>query len=345
MLKIVNKEIAPMITVIIPAYNCENYIERCLNNLLEENLNEVEIIVVNDGSCDQTLNKLERFSENIIVISQPNGGVSSARNRGIASAHGKYITFLDADDEIPSGTLAEYLQLVKKKAGIDLIQGCFSEPQNRKAIYAIDASVIKKVCLGYPRSLKDLPNIKYEVKEGVHGCYGKLYNLRIIRDNNLKFYETIGLGEDLLFYFDYLSVVKKVCILERQTYKIHNESGSATRRVNLKMPEYVLEFSDKLLEKVKKVDELYPEAMYQISMHVNLAFLCCFGNPLNKDKDRMKKFKAFLANKEIHDAYDFLTSNEKGMCRRAKYWMLKRRYVTFYSVLEKIYNHLVKRSS
>lgn len=340
-----NKGVVPVITVIIPAYNCENYIDRCLNNLLKEKLNEVEIIVVNDGSCDRTLKKLESFSENITVISKPNGGVSSARNTGIESAHGKYITFLDADDEIPSGTLAEYLQLVKKKSEINLIQGCFNEPQNSKPTYVIDSIVIKKICLGYPRSLKDFPDIKYEVKEGVHGCYGKLYNLEIIKDNNLKFDETIGLGEDLLFYFDYLSVVKKVYILERQTYKIYNEPGSSTRRVNLKMPEYALEFSKKLLGKVEKADELYPEAMYQIGMHVNVAFSCCFGNPLNRDKNKMKKFKAFLKNEEIHGAYDFLAANEKTICKKAKYWMLKNQYVTFSCLLEKIYNRLVKGSS
>ena len=101
-----NKKNAFVITVIIPAYNCDKFIERCISNLLRESLNQIEILVINDGSSDKTLEKLEKYSEKIKIISKPNGGVSSARNVGIKNASGRYITFLDADDEIPSGVLS-----------------------------------------------------------------------------------------------------------------------------------------------------------------------------------------------------------------------------------------------
>lgn len=329
------------ISIIIPAYNCEQYIEGCIRNILDERLQEVEIIVVNDGSTDRTKNILRRFSGDITVISKPNGGVSSARNMGMENANGEYITFLDADDEIPKGIIARYLDVIKNNINVELIQGCFEVPMNPKGEYEVDSMLIKKVSLGYPRSLTQYQDITYEVKAGTHGCYGKLFNSKIIKDSGLKFNEKMGLGEDLLFYFDYLSLIKKVVILENQTYKINCGDGSATRSLNEKMPQYALAFSKVLLDKVNEGDELYPEAMYQINMHVNKAISCWFFNPLNTDRKRMKKFKIFLKDHDIHMAYELLDANEQEWSRRSKYWLLKNRYVYCYCMFEKIYNSFI----
>lgn len=238
-----NKKNAFVITVIIPAYNCDKFIERCISNLLRESLNQIEILVINDGSSDKTLEKLEKYSEKIKIISKPNGGVSSARNVGIKNASGRYITFLDADDEIPSGVLSKYIEIINNNSDMELLQGCFDDFDDIKDVYTISSSVMRRICLGYPQSLNQFFDIKYEVKAGVHGCYGKLFELDIVKEHNLKFNESFGLGEDLLFYFDYLDLVKEVYILERKTYTINCEVNSATRGVNKKMPLYALEFS------------------------------------------------------------------------------------------------------
>lgn len=216
-----NKKNAFVITVIIPAYNCDKFIERCISNLLRESLNQIEILVINDGSSDKTLEKLEKYSEKIKIISKPNGGVSSARNVGIKNASGRYITFLDADDEIPSGVLSKYIEIINNNSDMELLQGCFDDFDDIKDVYTISSSVMRRICLGYPQSLNQFFDIKYEVKAGVHGCYGKLFELDIVKEHNLKFNESFGLGEDLLFYFDYLDLVKEVYILERKTYTIN----------------------------------------------------------------------------------------------------------------------------
>lgn len=194
--------------------------------------------------------------------------------------------------------------------------------------------------MGYPQSLNQFFDIKYEVKAGVHGCYGKLFELDIVKEHNLKFNESFGLGEDLLFYFDYLDLVKEVYILERKTYTINCEVNSATRGLNKKMPLYALEFSECLLSKIKRQDDLYPEACYQINMHVNKAFSSYFGNSLNQNKNKLKEFKNYLGNPCIHNTYCFLMQTEKSLLRRIKYWMLKKRYVWMYYILEKVYSYL-----
>jgi glycosyltransferase involved in cell wall biosynthesis len=114
------------ISVIIPAYNVENYIDRCLKSIATQNLpqSEYEIIIVNDGSKDKTLDKLkvwEKSSKNIHVYSQENQGQSSARNFALLKASGKYIFYIDADDYIESNVLNE-LYLTADKYNLDLLR-------------------------------------------------------------------------------------------------------------------------------------------------------------------------------------------------------------------------------
>jgi glycosyltransferase involved in cell wall biosynthesis len=87
-----------LVSVIIPAYNAEKYISASIQSVLDQSISDYEIIVINDGSTDKTLNLLKKFKHHIHVIDQENGGVSTARNAGIAYSTGKYIAFLDADD-------------------------------------------------------------------------------------------------------------------------------------------------------------------------------------------------------------------------------------------------------
>ena len=92
----------PKVSVIIPVYNVENYIEKCLNSVLNQTLKEIEIIIVNDGSKDSSKQKIEKYLEKhenkIIYLEKENGGLSDARNYGIGYAKGEYIAFLDSDD-------------------------------------------------------------------------------------------------------------------------------------------------------------------------------------------------------------------------------------------------------
>lgn len=90
------------ISIIIPVYNVEEYIEQCLESVINQTLKEIEIIIVNDGTQDNSMKKIERFlsDKRIVVIDKENGGVSSARNVGLEIAKGEYIAFVDSDDFI-----------------------------------------------------------------------------------------------------------------------------------------------------------------------------------------------------------------------------------------------------
>lgn len=92
-----------MVSVIIPAYNAESYIEKAVNSVCGQSYDDIEVIVVNDGSNDSTpkvIDRLKNSDDRIKVYHKPNGGVSSARNYGLEKAEGQYVIFLDADDQL-----------------------------------------------------------------------------------------------------------------------------------------------------------------------------------------------------------------------------------------------------
>lgn len=105
------------VSVIIPVFNVEKYLEECLDSILAQTLKEIEIICVNDGSVDhslQILKKYERFDDRIIVLDQVNSGQSVARNKALEYASGKYVYFMDSDDLVVSRMLEETWEICER---------------------------------------------------------------------------------------------------------------------------------------------------------------------------------------------------------------------------------------
>lgn len=112
------------VSVIVPVYNLESYIERCLDSLLMQDYDDLEIILVNDGSTDKSLEIIEKYaqqSESIIVINQKNSGVSSARNAGIEKATGFFIAFVDGDDYVDSDFISTLVEGFENGAELSMV--------------------------------------------------------------------------------------------------------------------------------------------------------------------------------------------------------------------------------
>ncbi|AKG67376.1 glycosyltransferase [Lactobacillus helveticus] len=119
----------PLISIIVPTYNVEKYIRTCIESILAQTYRNIEVIIVNDGSTDQSLAVISDLicsHHNIKVINQKNQGLSVARNTGIDAATGKYITFVDADDKIMPGFVSSLYQIAEK-TGADIVRGSFRD--------------------------------------------------------------------------------------------------------------------------------------------------------------------------------------------------------------------------
>lgn len=186
-------------SVIIPVYNAENTIERCLDSLLNQIPNGTELLVINDGSKDRSGEICWKYAErnaNIRYFEKANGGVSSARNMGLDNASGEYILFADSDDYVTD----EYWPVIDaliKQYHPDMLQFGFRD---------IGKKVTERNNGDY--IVEGVANVADKVNAAVRNymfsaLYGRTYKREYIKHNNLRFNESIAVGEDQIFIFEY----------------------------------------------------------------------------------------------------------------------------------------------
>lgn len=218
----------PLISVIIPAYNIENYIERGLQSVCDQTYKNLEIIVVNDGSTDKTgeiIDQMAAIDSRIIPIHKQNGGVSAARNTGLDIAKGDYIGFIDGDDTIDSD-MYEFLinNALKYDADISHCGYKMVFPDRVDYYYNTEELRIQDNYQG----VYDL--IKADRVEP--GLGNKLFKKEVIAGNRLE--ETIKINEDLLFnYFIFKSAKKSVYEDVPKYHYMVRKNSASTAKMNI----------------------------------------------------------------------------------------------------------------
>lgn len=223
-----------LISVIIPVYNVENYIEKCLETLINQTYKKLEIILIDDGSSDNSGNicdKYQKEDSRIKVIHKKNEGASEARNVGIEQATGKYLAFVDADDYIDYTMLEKMYNQIKQDnaqivfCGYSRINDIGIEKENFLDIekYPKDKTILYSL-------IGALPNDKNDIIIGT-SVWICLYDLNIIKSNNIFFKsQKIYMSEDILFQIEYLEHVKKVGLIKEPLYKYrYNENSLSTK--------------------------------------------------------------------------------------------------------------------
>lgn len=196
-----------MISIIIPVYNTERFIEDCIKSILLQTYSFFELILVDDGSTDNSLHickKYEKVDKRIKVFSKQNNGVSSTRNFGLARASGDWIMFVDSDDTINPDTLQS---LVEKVVCDDMIVCCGAKYDNGDDYFVFKNLSIEDV---------DPDDLGHVLLYGPP--WGKLYNRNIIESNNLRFDESISKSEDTLFFWQYMNCVSNVATTSYMGY-------------------------------------------------------------------------------------------------------------------------------
>lgn len=208
------------ISIIVPIYNCEKYIQRCIESILSQKYDNYELILVNDGSTDSSYEICKRYSEKnekIILINQKNQGVSIARNNGIKSSTGEWITFVDSDDWIEQDIYKKAL-FVAKQNNADLIQWQ----------YKINGD-IKKQPGFVDKETEIIINNSIILDYWKNACWTLLVRKEIISKNNIQFPENITMGEDRYFTYCCYGCVNKIIQLPEMfyNYSINPESVTA----------------------------------------------------------------------------------------------------------------------
>ena len=207
------------ISIIIPVYNAEKYIEKCLYSIKKQTYSNYEIIIVDDGSKDNSLKMCKKFkneNKNIIlkIFTQKNEGPSSARNRGIANAKGDYITFVDSDDYLEENLLEALLNCCKKDT---MIRSNYKTFKNNKIFN--NKTERGKILVG--------DFIEKILANSFPGCvWGCLFETKIIK--KMKFSSELHFMEDTLFLVEYLNNIKYVKFVEANYYYCLSNNNSIT---------------------------------------------------------------------------------------------------------------------
>lgn len=226
------------VSVIVPVYNVETYLPRCMESLLAQTFTDREIILVDDGSTDKSGFLCDEYCalEGITVIHQENMGLGSARNSGMKKALGKYILFLDSDDYFGVDLLKELYDAAESQKA-DLTIGGFTTvyPDGRMQAFpytqrpvSFSEDGIKDLVLNITGSL---PKERQDSKYGVSAC-ARLYRREIITNHGLEFVsERKLISEDLIFNLDFLYYAKRAAVIGTVSYFYCTNAGSLSKKL------------------------------------------------------------------------------------------------------------------
>lgn len=251
-----------MVSIIVPIYNVEKYLEKCINSIMEQTYENLEILLINDGSTDKSTDlcyKYASIDSRIVVISKKNEGVSATRNRGIELAHGKWLMFLDGDDWLENDA-CEKLIYAAHVNDSDVCIGNFLYDYKNKTEIGIDRNLHVEIELG--KGLIHNSILNYESKNYEKLCmpWGKLIKTDILRNGRMYFSIGIHPCEDLLWTLELFRVARKIIYINDVLvhYRMVGNSSTKSHYINhFQNDEKVLETMSSTLNISKDLINIY----------------------------------------------------------------------------------------
>ncbi|MCM1339130.1 MAG: glycosyltransferase [Muribaculaceae bacterium] len=219
--------VSPKVSVIIPVWNSEKYLKKCLDSVIAQTYKNLEIICVNDGSTDKSLDILNEYAQRdkrIIVVTQENAGVSAARNNGLSVATGDYAAFVDSDDWLEANCYELAIRTALKNPDVELVQWCANVVNSRNA----DKKEYKANVEWFSGAFRNKQILSVNVaKRMFYTTWASLFRMDIIKNLQLRF-KNYKYCEDLLFVTMYLSQVSKIYFMPDKLYNYVLAKDSAT---------------------------------------------------------------------------------------------------------------------
>ncbi|WP_407376033.1 glycosyltransferase family 2 protein [Methanobrevibacter sp.] len=256
----------PKISVIIPVYNTEKYLKECLDSVCNQTFDDIEIICVNDGSMDNSLNILKsywRHDSRFTIVSQENKGLSSARNTGLNQARGEYVYFIDSDDYIENTALAELYELSESKEldmNIFKIISFRDDSKEKFTLPYFEMEFLKDIVGEDVFSFKDLGIRMYDLAVTV---YGVLFKRDLISD--LRFPEGLIFGDNV-FFTEAVFKAKRIYFYDKHLYNRRIRNGSITNSGSNFSD--TIEITNMIIDLAKKYNNfdsyLYSKKLYRV---------------------------------------------------------------------------------
>ncbi len=331
----------PQVSIIVPVYNVENYIERCLNSLVNQTFKDIEIITINDGSTDKSLELLNKYAKEdirISVIDLGDEGVSYCRNLGIEKANGKYIMFVDSDDWIDS-SMVEVMYKKAEENKLDLVMCSYIrefKDHSKEKIFNLPQEIIYKDNEVKNELLRKLVGpIKEELSnpemlDALGTVWGKLYRADILKENKIKFVDLkeIGSAEDTLFNIFTFNYLKKLMFLNKPMYHYWRDNlKSVTSQYNPKLKEQRKVFFKYISDFIREnnFEQVFEEALNNriCTSVLGLGLIECSQNNKISEINKIKNIKKIIYEEYIRNAYKNLELKYFSIHWRVFYFFIK----------------------
>lgn len=216
-----------LLSIIVPVHNGEKTIQKCIDSILQQSINNFTLYIVNDGSTDNTEKVLKKYNDinNVTVINKKNEGVAKARNCALEKVNSEYVAFVDADDYVDKNFLWHLIDGITK-SDVDIVISGYNEIKDG----------VKTISHVFSRAKVDNEMIITDVlkENGIQGyLWNKLFKVKIIKKNHLKFEDNLHMAEDLLFCVNYMSFIKKALILPYHDYNYVQYNDSLSKQASI----------------------------------------------------------------------------------------------------------------
>ena len=325
----------PKISVIVPIYNVEKYLEKCISSLLDQSFTDFELILVNDGSpdnCGKICDKFKEKDSRITVLHLENGGVCRARNKGMELATGDFYVFVDSDDWVEKDYLKDFVDHIEDDETL-IIQDCNRDNDEKSETHFFgfqNKSFVLK---------EDFGKLFHENAHYVPGGYpwNKLYSAKIIKENNLQFDPAIKLADDEKWNFEYLVHIKKLKFVENANYHYIYNPGSISNQARpfereLTRFAFKAKFFDFALKNYQLSEADKKKVTAEVERHFRINILDRIYKKEVSKEERISRLKeiAKLPESTLH----LLQSDLKF--RKLDYAILRSKNVTFFDAFKKL---------
>lgn len=346
----------PLISIVVPVYNAEKYLDKCLSSLTSQSYKNIEIICVNDGSKDSSLNILKEYQEKndrVVVIDKANEGVSVARNVALDIAKGEYILFVDSDDWIDISTCEEAVNTLLEE-NADLVMWPYVKEykdfSENKVIFKESKIVFdREKTKRLHRRLFGLIDAELKNPESADALctiWGKLYKSAFIKENGIRFEDikNIGTYEDGLFNVEVFKHLNKVVYVNRHLYHYRKDNETSITTV----------YKSALAEQRRKLfnlmsdyittHDLGNEYVKALQNRIALSILDIGLNSLSSNKSckqKKKEIAIYLLSPEYKEAVKNLELKYFKLHWKVFFWCAKHGYVFGVYLLLKIIKKII----
>lgn len=284
-----------LVSIIVPVYNAERYLSRCIDSILEQSFTDFELLLINDGSNDNSAGICDEYvakDSRVLVFHKENGGASAARNYGLDKAVGKYVCFIDADDWVGK----DYIKQLLPYEGEDMVICSIS--------YEGDTN--RNLCISdKKRNRECIESTLHQMIDHMAVCSPccKIMRRDIIKKESIRFDVNVSVGEDMLFICDYFSTgLDKIRTISLPLYHYYvGDSGSLSHRVvDFETTEYVLECIKERVDKLSKVYNWDSDDGYKRHLCTQFNNMMLYAKSRSSFFERLKYMKRTIDNVYIH---------------------------------------------